>query len=96
MADTAGPYDRTARVAARSRIVRTSRLPCFYDYALRGGGQARLAGLLQILVVVALTLVPARLLTGEWTPPFIAFFALAVGVGVQSLSRLLNARAGRA
>ena len=95
MADTAGPYDRTARVAARSRIVRTSRLPFLYDYALRGGVQARLAGLVQVLLVVALTLGSARLLTGQWTPPFVALAALAVGFGVQAASRFTNAKAGR-
>lgn len=95
MADAAPPYDKAARVEARARIVRTSRLPPLYDYALRGPWQARLAGLVQVLLVVAVTLVPARLVTGEWLPPLIALVALVVGFVVQAASRYLNARAGR-
>jgi hypothetical protein len=40
-------------------------------------------------------LVPARLLTGSWLPPFIGFIVLAVGFAVQAGNRYLNAQAGR-
>ena len=88
-------YDRAARRAERARIARLSRLPFLYDFSLRGPGQAALVSLLQISLVIAVVLVPARLLTGQWLPPFAAVVVLAVAFGLQGLSRYLNARAGR-
>ena len=94
--DAARPaYDRAARRAERARITRLSRLPFLYDLALRGPAQAFLATLLQVLLVIAVVLVPAKLLTGQWLPPLVGFVVLAVAFGLQGLCRYLNARAGR-
>lgn len=88
-------HDRSARRAERARISRLSRLPPLYDFALRGRGPALLAGLVQIVLVLLVTLVPARLLTGRWLPPFIGLVVLAAGFAVQAANRYANARAGR-
>lgn len=89
-------YDRAARRAERARITRLSRLPFLYDLALRGPAQAVLATLVQVLLVIAVVLVPAKLVTGQWLPPLIGFVVLAVAFALQALCRYLNARAGRA
>lgn len=87
--------DKQARRAERARINRLSRLPLLYDFALRGRRQALLAGLVQVLLAIALTLVPLRLATGRWLPTGAALIVLAVAFALQALSRYLNARAGR-
>ena len=87
--------DKPARQAERARVNRLSRLPPLYDYALAGRAQALLAGVVQVLLVLVLTLLPARAVTGSWLPPYIGIIVLAVGFALQALSRYLNARAGR-
>ena len=87
--------DKAARRTERARVNRLSRLPPLYDFALQGRKQSLLAGLVQVLLVLAVTLVPARLLTGSGLPPFIGFIVLAVGFAVQAGNRYLNAQAGR-
>ena len=87
--------DKEARRTERARVNRLSRLPPLYDYSLRGRNQALLAGLVQVLLVLAVTLVPAKLLTGSWLPPFIGFIVLAVGFAFQAGNRYLNAQFGR-
>ena len=88
-------HDKAARRTERARVNRLSRLPPLYDFALQGRSQALLAGLAQVLLVLAVTLVPAKLLTGSWLPPFIGFIVLAVGFAFQAGNRHLNAQAGR-
>jgi hypothetical protein len=84
------------RRAERARIVRHSRLPGpFYDYAQRGRRQARLVSLLQIALSIGLTLLVARLVTGEWFPPWVALAALTLSYVIQGACRYANARAGR-
>jgi hypothetical protein len=90
------PPTKEERRAERARIVRHSRLPGpFFDYAQRGKREARLVSLLQIVLAVGLTLLVARLVTGEWFPPFVALAALAVSYAIQGANRFFNARAGR-
>ena len=89
-------HDKSARRTERARVNRLSRLPPLYDFALQGRKESLLAGLVQVLIVLAVTLVPARLLTGSWLPPFIGFIVLAVGFAFQAGNRYLNAQAGRA
>ncbi|MCW2615958.1 MAG: hypothetical protein JWN08_2952 [Frankiales bacterium] len=97
MADADRPlYDKAARRTERARVHRLSRLPPLYDFALLGRRQALLAGLVQIVLVLLVTLVPAKLVTGAWLPPFVGFVVLAGGFAVQAVSRYLNAKAGRA
>ena len=95
--DSAAPplRDKAARRAERARVNRLSRLPLLYDYALTGRAQALLAGSVQVLIVLALTLLPAKALTGSWLPSFIGLIVLAVGFALQATNRYLNARAGR-
>lgn len=96
MAEAERPlYDRAARKAERARVNRLSRLPFLYDFALQGRRQALLAGLVQIVVVLLVSLVPARLATGSWLPPYVGFVVLAAGFAVQAIDRYLNAKAGR-
>lgn len=87
--------DKQARRAERARINRLSRLPFLYDFSLRGRAQAFLAVLVQTALAIALSLVPLRLLTGEWLPSGAALLVLAVAFGLQAASRYLNAKAGR-
>ena len=87
--------DKEARRAERARINRLSRLPGLYELAERGTAGVVLAGLLQVSLALVLTLVPLRLLTGEWLPRSAALVVLAVAFGLQFLARYLNARAGR-
>ncbi|MBC7375341.1 MAG: hypothetical protein H7323_15235 [Frankiales bacterium] len=87
--------DKAARRAERARVNRLSRLPMLYDYALTGRNQALLAGLAQVLVVLAVTLLPAKAVTGSWLPSYIGILVLAVGFALQAANRYLNARAGR-
>ena len=89
-------HDKAARRTERARVNRLSRLPPLYEFSLRGRNQALLAGLAQVLLVLAVTLVPAKLLTGSWLPPFIGFIVLAVGFAFQAGNRYLNAQSGRA
>jgi hypothetical protein len=89
------PYSKEHRRAERRRIARLSRLPFLYEYSLRGRGQAFAAIVLQTLLVIAVVLVPVRLLTGQWLRPGVALLVLVVGFAVQALSRYHNARAGR-
>ena len=88
-------YDREARRTERERLVRLSKLPVLYEFALRGRWQSAAAAFVQILLAVALTLLVARLLTGELLPRWVAFAALGVSFALQALARYLNARAGR-
>ncbi len=88
-------FDKAARKAERARINRLSRLPFLYDFALTGRVQAVCAGLLQIGLAIAFTLIPLRLLTGVWLPRAAALLVLAIAFALQALSRYLNARAGR-
>ena len=87
--------DKAARRAERARVNRLSRLPLLYDYALTGRNQALLAGLVQVLIVLAVTLLPAKAVTGSWLPSYIGILVLAVGFALQAANRYLNARAGR-
>lgn len=89
------PYGKQARKAERGRQARLSRLPFLYDYALRGRREAFSANLAQALLVIALVLVPTKLLTGTWLPFGAALIVLALAYAVQALSRYLNAQAGR-
>jgi hypothetical protein len=90
------PPTKQERRAERARIVRHSRLPGpFYDYAQRGKRQARLVSLLQIALAIGLTLLVARLVTGEWFPRYVALAALALSYVIQGCNRYVNARAGR-
>lgn len=93
MADA--PFSRDARRAERARIARLSRLPFLYDFSQRSPRAAAAAVLLQVLLVVAVTLGVAKLLTGEFLLPFVAFAVLVVAFSVQAVSRYLNAKAGR-
>lgn len=95
MAEPQQAYDRQARKAARARQARLSRLPFLYDWSLTSPGAAAAVTVLQTLLVVVAVLVPAKLLSGRWLPPFIAVAVLAVAFGLQGLCRYLNARAGR-
>lgn len=89
-------FSKEHRKAERARVVRNSRLPGpFYDYAQRGAREAALVSLLQIVLVIVMTLVAAKLLTGAWFPRWIAFVVLAVSLAVQAANRYVNARAGR-
>lgn len=88
-------YDKAARKAERARINRLSRLPFFYEFALAGRPQALLAGLVQMVLVVAVVLVPARLVTGEWLPTGIGLVALALAFAMAAVNRYFNAKAGR-
>ena len=89
------PYSKEHRRAERRRIARLSRLPFLYEFSLRGSQQATLAVLAQAVLVIALALVPARLVTGSWLPPGVTLVVLAVGFLVTWISRYVNARAGR-
>ncbi len=95
--DSAGrpSYDRAARRAERARIARLSRFPFLYDWSLESPAKGAAAQVLQILLVVLVVLVPARLLTGEWLPPFVALVVLVAAFALQGLNRYLNAKAGR-
>ncbi len=88
-------YDKAARQAERARVYRLSRLPPLYDFAQQGRLQAGLALLLQTLAAFVVGLVPLRLVTGDWLPRGAAVVVLLAALGVQALSRYLNARAGR-
>lgn len=94
--DPAPPlYDKAARRAERARQARLSRLPFLYDWSLQSPGRGAAAAVLQTLLVISAVLVPARLLTGRWLPPFIALAVLGVSFALQALNRYLNAQAGR-
>lgn len=96
MAETERPrFDREARRAERARIARLSRFPFLYDWSLESPAKGAAAQVVQILVVIVAVLVPARLLTGQWLPPFVALVVLVVAFALQALNRYLNARAGR-
>jgi hypothetical protein len=88
-------FDKAARRAERARMYRLSRLPFLYDFALRGSRQALVAGTVQIVLVLAAVLVPAKLITGDWLPAGVGIAVLAVAFAVQGLNRYLNAKAGR-
>lgn len=97
MAEAGQPrYDKQARRTARARVNRLSRLPFLYDFALMGRAQSLLAGAVQVVLVLLAVLVPARLITGAWLPPFIGFVVLAAAFALQAANRYLNAKAGRA
>ena len=87
--------DKPARQAERARVNRLSRLPPLYDFALTGRAQALLVGLTQVAIVLVVTLVPAKAVTGMWLPSYIGIVVLAVGFALQAANRYLNARAGR-
>ena len=89
------PFSREHRQAERQRQARLSRLPFLYDVSLRSPRHAVLATVVQAALIIAVVLVPAKLLTGSWLPPGISLLVLAVAIAVTWLSRYLNARAGR-
>ncbi len=89
------PLSREHRRAERARIVALSKLPFLYDFALRGRSQAIVAVLLQSALAIALGLVLARVVSGEWLPGWVLFLVLAVSIALQAAARYLNAQAGR-
>ena len=89
------PFSKEHRKAERQRQARLSRLPFLYDYSLRGSKQTALAVIAQAALVIALVLVPAKLVTDSWLPTGITLVVLAVAFLVTWLSRYVNARAGR-
>ncbi len=90
------PPTKEQRRAERARIVRHSRLPGpFFDYAQRGRGQAGLVSLLQVALAIGVTLLAAKLVTGDWLPRWVALAALAVSYAIQGVNRYVNARHGR-
>lgn len=99
MADRPEPvrprYNREARQAERARLSRLGKLPFLYDFSLQGRGQAIAAVLLQGALAFALGLGFMRLVSGEWLPPYAAIAVLAAALGMQAISRFLNARMGR-
>jgi hypothetical protein len=88
-------FDKPARRAERARIARLSRLPPLYEFSLQGRAQAITAVLVQVLLAIALGLVPVRLITGEWLPPGAALLVLVAAFALQAISRYLNGKAGR-
>ena len=89
------PFSKEHRKAERQRQARLSRLPFLYDFSLRGPRETVLATLVQAVLVIAVVLVPAKLVTGRWLPPGITLVVLAVAFAVTWLCRYLNAKAGR-
>lgn len=95
MAEDRPLFDKQARRAERARIARLSRLPPLYEFSQQGRPQAITAVVVQVLLAIAIGLVPVRLITGSWLPPGAALLVLAAAFGLQAISRYLNARAGR-
>ena len=94
--EPAGPrYDRAARQAERARLSRLGKLPFLYEFSQQGRPQAIAAVLLQGALAFAVGLGFVRLVTGDWLPPFAAIAVLAAALGLQAVSRFLNARVGR-
>ena len=89
------PFSKEHRKAERQRQARLSRLPFLYDFSLQGPRHAMLAVLAQAALVIAIVLVPAKVVTGRWLPTGITLVVLAVAFLVTWLSRYGNARAGR-
>lgn len=94
MSEQPRAFSKEHRQAERARIARLNRLPGpFQAYADRGRREVVAVNLLQALIVVAVTLVACRAVTGEWFPRYVAIVALGVSVTVTALNRRANARA---
>ena len=89
------PLSPEHRRAERARIVRQSKLPFLYDFALQGRPQAILAVLAQSGLAIGVGLVLAKVVTGEWLPGWVVFLVLAVAFALQAAARYPNAQAGR-
>jgi hypothetical protein len=87
-------HDPDWRRAERRRIARLNRLPDpFRSWADRSRAHAVAVALLQGVLVIGLTLLLLKAVTGDWLPTYAAVVALAVAVAVQALCRGINKRA---
>jgi hypothetical protein len=86
-------FSKEHRRQERARIARLNRLPGpFQAYADRGRRQVLVVHALQATLVVGLTLLLCKAVTGDWFPRYVAIVALAVSVVLTAVNRSVNAR----